>query len=204
MNLPAVTRSLACVLAFSAFGCSDPPPRPASLGFRVTFQNPAVPTGNRQCPTQAITYEIGNPAPFASNPGKRLEDGTGGAAISCTIKGKGDGPYQIDVEGGGRSTSTNSMGKQLNIVDLGGSVTRGVSGNVLNAFGIFTPDTQGMSVGTLSGVDPASQTCKITNIYQIGAGLIHADFDCPALIGNDATAACAATGTFVFEYCQVE
>lgn len=204
MKLPAVTRPFACVLAFSAFGCSDPPPRPASIGFTVTFQNPTVPTGNRQCPTTAITYEIGDPGPLRSNPGKRLEDGAAGAAVSCTIKGKGDGPYQIDVEGGGRSRSANSMGKQLNIVDLGGSITKNVAGNTLNAFGIFTPDTQGMSVGTLSGVDPASQTCSVTQIYQVGAGLVHADFSCPALIGNGATDACSASGTFVFEYCQVE
>jgi len=205
MKLPAaLTRSLACVLAFSAFGCSDPPPRPASIGFTVTFQNPMVETGGRNCPTSAITYEIGDPGPLRSTPGKRLEDGTAGAAISCTIKGKGDGPYRIDVEGGGRSRSANSMGKQLNITDLGGSVTRNATGNLLNEFGIFTPDTQGMSVGQLAGVNAASQTCSVGTVYQIGAGLVHADFSCPALIGSGATDSCSAAGTFVFEYCQVE
>jgi hypothetical protein len=98
----------------------------------------------------------------------------------------------------------NSMGKRLNIEALKGSITRGAPNNLLTAFGVFTPDTQGMSVGTTAGVDPASQTCTLGTIHQIGAGLIHAEYACPALIGNGNTDACSAAGTFVFEYCQVE
>jgi hypothetical protein len=203
MNVPAVTRSLACLLALSALGCSDPPPRPASIGFTVTFQNPTVETGNRNCPTPAITYEVGNPGPLARNAGGRLEDGSGGAEITCTIKGKGDGPYNISVEGGGDSRATNSMGKHLTINGIAGAVTRGVA-STLNQFSVFTPDTQGLNTAAAAGVNPASQSCSVSTLYQIGAGLIHADFACPALIGNSNIDACSASGTFVFEYCQVE
>jgi hypothetical protein len=203
MNVPAVTRSLACLFALSAFGCSDPPPRPASIGFNVTFQNPTVETGNRNCPTPAITYAVGNPAPLKGSAGGRLEDGSGGAEITCTIKGKGDGPYSINVEGGGDSKGANSMGKRLTINGLAGSVTRGAA-NSLSRFSVFTPDTQGLNTATATDVDPASQSCAISQLYQIGAGLIHADFACPALIGNGNVEACSASGTFVFEYCQVE
>jgi hypothetical protein len=205
MNLRAVTRLTVCAVAFLA-GCSDPPPQPASMGLTVTFGNPAnnVQTSGRFCPNPSITYSVGDPAPLLSTPGKRFEDGTHDASVKCTIKGKGDGPYTLDVRSDAHSTAMNTTtGKQVSL-EFTGTATKGSTTNPITSLAAFTPDTLSLFTGSLAGVDPVSQSCNISKIYQVGAGLIHADFSCPALIGSDSTVACAASGTFVFEFCQVE
>lgn len=183
--------ALTLPFALAAAACSDPPPTPAAVGLSLTLgkADPAkVDVGSRAChagTAGGFTYAIGAP-----NPGRTIEDGTGGVSVTCLVKA--DGTFSASGSG------TDSNGKKPISFTFSGRITDKNNATMAGtgSMTFFTPDTLALGTDGFPG-------CTMGPVITLKKGALLTDIDCP-LIGStdDTTSGCKAYGTIAFEYCQ--
>jgi hypothetical protein len=193
-------------VAFAAVGCSDAPARPAKLGLYMMIRNPSptVIQPGQNCPTSTgVEWDIGKPirmngmvvdvdSPTPTDFGTTLEDGKGGADITCTVRKSGS----FGAVGGGTDPLI-TMGGDVNF-NLGGTAKKsGTPATNLVNLSVYTSKTFQLSL------NPGFPSCSITAVHELAPGALWADYDCPALTEvSTPQVACHVSGTIVLEYCK--
>ena len=161
------------------------PPAQASLFFVIG--PPGVPGAGCAISGSYVANIGGPPSSTNGDPGPREVDGVDGARIGCRVSGSSTFELSASAEKGATafflSDATVSGGQ--------GSATIAVSG----------PGTAG-KVLTSTG-DPPCQLSIPRPPFQVAAGHIWAEFNCPVVnVPTDPGSNCSARGEFVFENCE--
>jgi|SoiMethySBSTD1v2_1073268.scaffolds.fasta_scaffold10068_9 hypothetical protein len=158
-----------------------PPAAQASLSF--VFGDHAA--GGPVCPFPGSTHNIGGPPNSAiADPGQREVDGTTGVRVGCRVAGTGTFEVQANAAKGNTSFTL-----------TGGSVTVGGSGGATIELA---------ADGNQAGA-PTGSPCEFAvsrSPFQVIAGAIWAEFECPVVVSTQNNVVCSARGEFVFENCE--
>ena len=188
-------RRLAVAIALATLGgsgCSDPVP-PLARGSLFVQVTSALdkPPGYACNSTTGHQTNIGSPAPDATNPGGRVEDGEGGTSVSCKVSGSETFTFN------GRFQS------EAVKLTIAGTVQSGGTGET----NTFSYRDQKVNLNAGNTGDPVCDVpCTISvsvpnGNLQVAKGRIWAQFSCPRLCGG-VNEACGANGYFVLENCD--
>src|SRR6478735_155689 len=148
--------------------------------------------GQAQCPVSGRTYVIGNPqGPNSTQPGDRLIDGENGAAIQCSVRGRGPFTFSGSIQATDRGGDTVTIAISNGVIDQDeqtGTATASV----------LTPQLG-------SAFSSAEAACTVLVVADnVKAGSLWATFSCLSVAAASTAQVCAigATSTVVLENCD--
>ncbi|MEB2312042.1 MAG: hypothetical protein OZ921_11190 [Sorangiineae bacterium] len=177
---------LATAFVLGCSGAKEPPPD-GNLQMRV-FAGQEDPTVCKIAHNMQIAKKGGSPPSHEVNqPGGRVEDGSEGFSVSCSIHGKD----QFSITG--------SINGSAAAFSFSGNVAKGGSGQGSIA--------QYSSQFQATVASPADAPCTFyvdKDPLQVAPGRIWARFECPKILDTSlpTTTTCAASGEFIFENCS--
>jgi len=177
--------SILAVPVLAALGCSDPVPLPAQGAISLSIQNKEA-----SCPESGFTYEVGAPKPpSVSSPGDSVIDGESGAAISCSVRGKGTFTFSGSLHG----VTLDSKHYPITVNFTNGTVD--ATGKGTASLSVYTP--------VLAGNFNSSEPCTVQVVGgQIKGGSMWATFTCPSITTAPSGKCQIGTSVIVFENCD--
>lgn len=185
------------VVAFGAFGCSDPVPPPAQGAFWANVKSVSPAPAGKSCPSSAsLTFEVPT---VDQSLGETLDkdtyqhhkiDGEDQAKVSCSVKGGGSFTFEGNLQLGNKSLS----------------ITNGTLGDNKQGTARISLRNSGMP-GFSGSLSSPSANCVLDaapaagNNFQVKPGSIWGHFQCPS-VEQAPSDYCQAEGFFVFENCD--
>jgi len=192
----------AALAAFVVAGCSDPvPPSPrGNLVFTLTGCTTYSGAVGADLYADLNTRYTQLPATDGTNPGRRIEDGDGGATIACTVDGGDTNRIEARILGT-QSHPSAQFQENVGINIRDGWIQKTETGgsgeaNITILTGGVNYDTPAGSACTLS-----LESSRSDNQFTVDTGRVYARFDCQNL-EDPPTTGCRASGAFVLERCK--
>jgi hypothetical protein len=156
----------------------------AQAALTVNVDQPAVHVDQMSCPA-IDTYQLGTPAPTASDPGQSVISGEADSLIDCAVTGTG--PFSFS----GSIKATTASGAIIDIAFANGVVSADFTGTV--DVSLYIPQ--------LTTEFRSATPCAISvENKQVKGGAIWASFNCPQ-IASPPSGLCGLSGVVVLENC---